>query len=88
MNIVDDIAVRDVLDLSENADIALSPGVRWGSSILPDQEITRDDLWNVTSMSYPNAYRTEMNDEFLHIILEDVADNLFNPDFYCQQGGI
>ena len=82
-----DDLICDALISERDADIALSPGVRWGPSILPDQEITRDDLWNVTSMSYPNAYRTEMSGEFLHIILEDVADNLFNPDPYYQQGG-
>jgi sulfur-oxidizing protein SoxB len=70
-----------------DADISLSPGVRWGPSILPGQDITREDLWNVTSMSYPNAYRTEMTGEFIHTIMEDVADNLFNEDPYYQQGG-
>jgi sulfur-oxidizing protein SoxB len=69
------------------AEIALSPGVRWGPSILPGGDITREDLWNVTSMSYGEAYRTEMTGEYLHVVLEDVADNLFNPDPYYQQGG-
>ena len=69
------------------ADISMSPGVRWGPSILPGQDITREDIWNVTSMSYGKVYRTEMTGEFIHIILEDVADNLFNPDPYYQQGG-
>ena len=61
--------------------------MRWGPSILPGQDITREDIWNVTSMTYPQAYRTEMTGEFLHVVLEDVADNLFNPDPYYQQGG-
>jgi sulfur-oxidizing protein SoxB len=61
--------------------------VRWGPSILPGQDITREDIWNVTSMSYGEAYRTEMTGEFLHVVLEDVADNLFNPNPYYQQGG-
>jgi sulfur-oxidizing protein SoxB len=65
----------------------MSPGVRWGPSILPGQDITREDIWNVTSMTYPNAYRTEMTGEFIHVIMEDVADNLFNVDPYYQQGG-
>ena len=55
------------------ADISMSPGVRWGPSILPGQDITREDIWNVTSMSYGKVYRTEMTGEFIHIILEDVA---------------
>ena len=82
-----DDLICDALLSERDADIALSPGVRWGPSILPGQKITREDIWNVTSMTYPNAYRTEMTGEFLHIVLEDVADNLFNPDPYYQQGG-
>ncbi|WP_170345091.1 thiosulfohydrolase SoxB [Ruegeria atlantica] len=82
-----DDLICDALLKEREADIAMSPGVRWGPSILPGQEITREDIWNVTSMSYPNAYRTEMTGEFIHVILEDVGDNLFNPDPYYQQGG-
>jgi sulfur-oxidizing protein SoxB len=82
-----DDVICDALLSEREADIALSPGVRWGPSILPDQDITREDIWGVTSMTYPNAYRTEMTGEFMHVIMEDVADNLFNPDPYYQQGG-
>ncbi|MBW4963608.1 thiosulfohydrolase SoxB [Sulfitobacter sp. CW3] len=82
-----DDLICDALLSEREADIALSPGVRWGPSILPGQDITREDIWNVTSMTYPEAYRTEMTGEFLHVVLEDVADNLFNPDPYYQQGG-
>ncbi|WP_170766128.1 thiosulfohydrolase SoxB [Ruegeria lacuscaerulensis] len=82
-----DDLICDALLSEREADIAMSPGVRWGPSILPGQDITREDLWNVTSMTYPNAYRTEMTGEFIHVILEDVGDNLFNPDPYYQQGG-
>ncbi len=82
-----DDLICDALLSEREADIALSPGVRWGPSILPGQDITREDIWNVTSMTYGAAYRTEMTGEFLHVVLEDVADNLFNPDPYYQQGG-
>jgi sulfur-oxidizing protein SoxB len=82
-----DDLICDALISEREADIALSPGVRWGPSILPGQDITREDIWNVTSMTYPQAYRSEMTGEFLHVVLEDVADNLFNPDPYYQQGG-
>ena len=82
-----DDLICDALISEREADIAMSPGVRWGPSVLPGQNITREDLWNVTSISYPNAYRTEMTGEFIHVILEDVGDNLFNPDPYYQQGG-
>ncbi|MEL7463323.1 MAG: thiosulfohydrolase SoxB [Pseudomonadota bacterium] len=82
-----DDLICDALISEREADIALSPGVRWGPSLLPGQDITREDIWNVTSMTYGKAYRTEMTGEMLHVILEDVADNLFNPDPYYQQGG-
>jgi sulfur-oxidizing protein SoxB len=82
----DDLICQAMIEERE-ADISMSPGVRWGPSILPGQDITREDIWNVTSMSYGKVYRTEMTGEFLHVILEDVADNLFNPDPYYQQGG-
>jgi len=82
----DDLICEALIEERE-ADISMSPGVRWGPSIMPGQNITREDIFNVTSMSYPNAYRTEMTGEFIHTILEDVADNLFNTDPYYQQGG-
>ena len=82
-----DDLICDALIEQREADISMSPGVRWGPSLVPGQDITREDLWNVTSMTYPNAYRTEMTGEFIHTIMEDVADNLFNEDPYYQQGG-
>ncbi|MDX5412128.1 MAG: thiosulfohydrolase SoxB, partial [Rhodobacterales bacterium] len=82
-----DDLICDALMTEREADIAMSPGVRWGPSILPGQDITREDIHNVTSMTYGQAYRTEMTGEFLNVILEDVGDNLFNPDPYYQQGG-
>ena len=82
-----DDLICDALISEREADIAMSPGVRWGPSILPGQAITREDIWNVTSMSYGKAYRSEMTGEFIKVILEDVADNIFNPDPYYQQGG-
>jgi len=82
----DDLICNALIEERE-ADIALSPGFRWGPSLLPGQEITREDLHNATAMNYPAAYRTEMTGETLKVVLEDVADNLFNPDPYYQQGG-
>ena len=82
-----DDLICDALLSERDAEIALSPGVRWGPSLIPGQDITREDIWNVTSMTYGEAYRTEMTGEFLKIVLEDVADNIFNPDPYYQQGG-
>jgi sulfur-oxidizing protein SoxB len=70
-----------------DAEIALSPGFRWGTSVLPGQAITIEEIHNATAITYPQAYRTSMTGERLKEILEDVADNLFNPDPYYQQGG-
>ncbi|HTR87766.1 MAG TPA: 5'-nucleotidase C-terminal domain-containing protein, partial [Reyranella sp.] len=68
-------------------EIALSPGFRWGASLLSGEEISAEDVYNQTAITYPSAYRTEMTGEYLKQVLEDVADNLFNPDPYYQQGG-
>jgi sulfur-oxidizing protein SoxB len=70
-----------------DAEIALSPGFRWGTSVLPGQAITVEDIHNATAITYPQVYRMSMTGERLKEILEDVADNLFNPDPYYQQGG-
>ena len=82
-----DDLICDALLSERDAEIALSPGVRWGPSLVPGQDITREDIFGVTSMTYGEAYRTEMTGEFLKVVLEDVADNIFNPDPYYQQGG-
>ncbi len=70
-----------------DAEIALSPGFRWGTSLLPGQAITIEDIHNATAITYPQVYRISMTGERLKDVLEDVADNLFNPDPYYQQGG-
>ena len=82
-----DDVICDALISQRDAQIALSPGFRWGAAVLPGQDITREDIYNVTAMTYPNAYRMEMSGETLHAIMEDVAANIFNPDAYYQQGG-
>ncbi len=82
----DDLICQALLT-QRDAQIALSPGFRWGTSLPAGHDITRDDLWNQTAITYPAAYRTPIKGEMLHAILEDVADNLFNPDPYYQQGG-
>ena len=82
----DDLICQALLDVRE-ADIALSPGFRWGTSVLPGEKITVEDLHNACAMTYPAAYRSTMSGETIHAILEDVADNLFNADPYYQQGG-
>jgi len=70
-----------------DAEIVLSPGFRWGTSVLPGAPITMEDIHNATAITYPQVYRLPMTGERLKDILEDVADNLFNPDPYYQQGG-
>jgi sulfur-oxidizing protein SoxB len=83
---LDDVICEAIL-AERDAEIALSPGFRWGTSLLPGQDITREDIYNATAITYPAAYRNTMNGARLKEVLEDVADNLFNPDPYYQQGG-
>jgi len=71
----------------QGADIAFSPGFRWGTSLLPGQAITREWLMAMTATTYSYSTLTEMTGETVKTVLEDVADNLFNPDPYYQQGG-
>jgi sulfur-oxidizing protein SoxB len=82
-----DDLICDALVSERDAEIALSPGFRWGVSLLPGQTITAEDIYNATAITYPAAYRTTMTGARLKEVLEDVADNLFNPDPYYQQGG-
>ena len=77
----------DALMDVQGADIAFSPGSRWGTSLLPGQAITRELMMDQVAITYPYATLTQMNGETIKTILEDVADNLFNPDPYYQQGG-
>ncbi|HBQ22680.1 MAG TPA: thiosulfohydrolase SoxB [Alphaproteobacteria bacterium] len=82
-----DDLICDALLEERDAQIALSPGFRWGASLLPGQAITVEDVHNMTSITYPAAYRSGMTGNTLKEVLEDVADNLFNKDPYYQQGG-
>ena len=82
-----DDVICDAIREERDVEIALSPGFRWGTTLLPGQPITIDDMYSQTAMNYPAVYRTEMTGEQLKIMLEDVCDNLFNPNPYYQQGG-
>jgi sulfur-oxidizing protein SoxB len=77
----------DAMLAERDAEIALSPGFRWGSSLLPGMSIRMEDVYNQTAITYPSCYRMEMTGETIRVVLEDVADNLFNVDPYYQQGG-
>ena len=82
-----DQLVCDALMDVQGAEIAFSPGFRWGTSLLPGQAITRELMMDQLAITYPYATVTPMTGETLKTVLEDVADNLFNPDPYYQQGG-
>lgn len=82
----DDLICEGLLE-ERDAEISLSPGFRWGTTLLPGQNITIDDLYTQTSMSYPKVYRLEFTGKQIKDILEDVCDNLFNKDPFYQQGG-
>lgn len=79
--------ILDALLAEYDADIALTPGFRWGTVALPDQTITLEDVMNLTAITYPETYARTMTGAKLKDILEDVADNVFNPDPYYRQGG-
>jgi S-sulfosulfanyl-L-cysteine sulfohydrolase len=82
-----DQLILDGLMREKNAEIAFSPGFRWGGTLLPGQTITREHLMDQTAITYPYVTASELSGQTIKTILEDVADNLFNPDPYYQQGG-
>lgn len=82
----DDLICKAILE-ERDAEIALSPGFRWGGTLLPGDAITWEDVTNATAITYPNCYRNQMTGAQLREILEDVADNIFHPDPYFQGGG-
>lgn len=82
-----DDLICEGLITERDAQFSLSPGFRWGTTLLPGSDITIEDLYTQTSMSYPSVYRLEFTGAQIHEILEDVCDNLFNPDPFFQQGG-
>ena len=82
-----DQLILDALMDVQGAEIAFSPGFRWGTTLLPGQAITREWLMDMTAITYPYATLTPMSGATIKTVLEDVADNLFNTDPYYQQGG-
>lgn len=82
-----DQVICDALMKSKDAQIAFSPGFRWGTSLLPGQDILMENVLDQTAITYPWTTVTDMSGEMIKVVLEDVADNLFNPDPYYQQGG-
>jgi sulfur-oxidizing protein SoxB len=82
-----DQVLLDALMAEKNAEIAFSPGFRWGPSLLPGDAIRYEDLLDQTAITYPYVTMNSLTGDTIKTILEDVADNLFNPDPYYQQGG-
>jgi sulfur-oxidizing protein SoxB len=82
-----DQLIVDALMEAKGAEIAFSPGFRWGTSLLPDSPILMEQLMDQTATTYSYTTLTEMSGATIKTVLEDVADNLFNPDPYYQQGG-
>ena len=83
---MDELILRALL-AQKDAEIAFSPGFRWGTTLLPGDAITREDLMAQTAITYPQATLSELTGAEVKTVLEDVADNLFNSDPYSQQGG-
>ncbi|MDP1674409.1 MAG: thiosulfohydrolase SoxB [Burkholderiales bacterium] len=82
-----DQLILDALLAEKDAEIAFSPGFRWGTSILPGEPITTEDIMSMTAITYPQVTSSNITGENLKNLLEDICDNLFNPDPYFQQGG-
>ncbi len=82
-----DQLICDALMETQGAEIAFSPGVRWGTSLIPGADITYEDMMTQCALTYPNVTLNEFTGERIKAILEDVCDNIFNPDPYYQQGG-
>lgn len=82
-----DEIILDALLKRADAEVAFSPGFRWGITIVPGQAITLDDVYSHTSLTYPNTWVRELAGAEIHQIMEDVADNLFHKDPYYRQGG-
>ncbi|MDP6927077.1 MAG: 5'-nucleotidase C-terminal domain-containing protein, partial [Rhodospirillales bacterium] len=82
----DDLICQAIIE-ERDTQISLSPGFRWGATLLPGQDIRVEEVYSQTAITYPKTYRLEMSGKLLKDILEDVGDNLFNPDPYFQQGG-
>jgi sulfur-oxidizing protein SoxB len=82
-----DQLILDAMIDTQEADIAFSPGFRWGVSVMPGEPITFEHVMTQTAITYPTATLNETSGETIKLILEDVADNLFNEDPYYQQGG-
>jgi sulfur-oxidizing protein SoxB len=82
-----DQLILDALMSVKDAEIAFSPGFRWGTSLLPGQVITTEQVMDWSAITYPYTTVSDISGEMIRTILEDVCDNLFNPDPYYQQGG-
>ena len=82
-----DDLICDAMLSERDAEIALSPGFRWGGTLLPGETISWEHVTNATAITYPNCYRAQMTGQQLKEVLEDVADNIFHPDPYFQGGG-
>ena len=82
-----DQIILDALMAEKNAEIAFSPGFRFGTTLLAGESITMEQLMNQMAITYPYVTVNDLSGDTIKAILEDVADNLFNPDPYYQQGG-
>lgn len=82
-----DEIILDALLKRFDAEVAFSPGFRWGVTIVPGQQITLEDVYSHTGLTYPNALVRELRGAEIHQLMEDVADNLFHADPYYRQGG-
>jgi len=83
----DELANDAIMDYYHGIDIVFSPGYRWGATLLPGQDITINDVYDFTAITYPNVYVFKLKGSQIRSLLEDMADNVFNPNPIYQQGG-
>lgn len=82
-----DNLIGESIQHTMGSDIVFTPGYRWGTTLLPGDTIRADDVYDMTAITYPNVYTFELGGEQFHKLIEDIADNVFNPNPIYQQGG-
>jgi sulfur-oxidizing protein SoxB len=83
-----DALINDAIIDTMDCDISFTPGYRWGTTVLAGEAITMNDVYGMTAITYPNVYTFELTGKHIRTLLEDIADNVFNPNPLYQQGGI
>ncbi len=82
-----DSLIGQAIQYKVKSDIVFTPGYRWGTTVLPDGEILKDNVYEMTAITYPEVYTFDLKGEVIANLMEDIADNVFNANPLLQQGG-